>query len=151
MVKAVFASAFAGGDCLVGVGRDADRCSLVPVRGAGLTGPGQRSIAGVLGVRRSGGSFPIVEGFVDPDGFVCDRGYDLGVVIRSWTDEVLAAMDPEALLRGYCARLEASTGVDAETIWQWGFVERVSTGLFLIKHGHPVEGRTYLDSAERLV
>jgi streptomycin 6-kinase len=89
--------------------------------------------------------------FVDPDGFVCDRGYDLGVVIRSWCDEVLSASDPVGLLRGYCDRLESITGVDAETIWQWGFVERVSTGLFLIKHGHPVEGREHLDAAERLV
>jgi streptomycin 6-kinase len=89
--------------------------------------------------------------FVDPDGFVCDRGYDLGVVLRAWTDEVLAAADPEALLRGYCARMEANTGVDAEIIWQWGFIERISTGLYLTQCGHPVEGRTYLDSAERLV
>jgi hypothetical protein len=28
-------------------------------------------------------------------------------------------------------------GVDAEEIWQWGFIERVSTGLHTLQLGHP--------------
>ena len=89
--------------------------------------------------------------FVDPDGFVCEPAYDLGVTVRSFTDEVLAADDPVALLRGWCARLAARTGVDAQSIWEWAFVERVSSGLFLIVCGHHDEGRAHLDSAERLI
>jgi len=89
--------------------------------------------------------------FVDPDGFVCEPAYDLGVTVRSFTDEVLAADDPVALLRGWCARLAGITGVDAQAIWEWAFVERVSSGLFLIVCGHHDEGRAHLDSAERLI
>lgn len=89
--------------------------------------------------------------FVDPDGFVCEPAYDLGVTVRSFTDEVLASDDPVAMLRGWCARLAGVTGVDAQAIWEWAFVERVSTGLFLIVCGHHDEGRAHLDSAERLI
>ncbi|MEV4412336.1 aminoglycoside phosphotransferase family protein [Catellatospora sp. NPDC049609] len=89
--------------------------------------------------------------FVDPDGFLCDPGYDLGVVVRGWEDELLAAADPVALLRGWCARLSAATGVDAQVIWEWAFVERVSSGLYMIRHGQPDAGRAYLASAARLL
>jgi streptomycin 6-kinase len=89
--------------------------------------------------------------FVDPDGFIDSPGYDLGVTIRSFTDEVRAAADPVGLVRGWCRRLSASTGVDAEEIWQWAFIERVSSGLYLMARGHDDEGRMHLASAERLV
>ena len=32
-----------------------------------------------------------------------------------------------------CRRLSDRTGVDPKAIWQWGFVERISTGL-LMRH-----------------
>jgi hypothetical protein len=38
-----------------------------------------------------------------------------------------------------------------QALWQWAFTERVSSGLYLMHHGHHTEGRAYLDSAERLV
>ncbi|HEX6684405.1 MAG TPA: aminoglycoside phosphotransferase family protein [Candidatus Limnocylindrales bacterium] len=87
---------------------------------------------------------------VDPDGFLCDPAYDLGVAVRGWEREVLAAADPVALVRGWCARLSAATGVDENAIWEWGFVERVSSGLYMIAHGAPAEGREYLASAVHL-
>jgi streptomycin 6-kinase len=89
--------------------------------------------------------------FVDPDGFSCEPAYDLGVTIRSYTSLVLAAGDPIALVRGWCDRLAAATGVDRQAIWEWGFFERVSTGLHMIRYGHPEEGRAHLRSAERLL
>lgn len=89
--------------------------------------------------------------FVDPDGFLCDPAYDLGVAVRGWTAEVLAAAAPVALVRDYCARLAAATGVDEQAIWEWGFVERVSSGLYMIRHGAEADGREYLASAERLL
>lgn len=89
--------------------------------------------------------------FVDPDGFLCDPGYDLGVAVRGWEAELLAAADPRALLRGWCERLSTATGVDAQVIWEWGFVERVSSGLYMLRHGQPEAGRDYLASAERLL
>jgi streptomycin 6-kinase len=89
--------------------------------------------------------------FVDPDGFSCEPAYDLGVTVRSYPAHVLAAADPVALVRGWCDRLAAATGVDRQAIWEWGFFERVSTGLHMIRYGHPEEGRAHLASAERLL
>ncbi|MDI1465839.1 aminoglycoside phosphotransferase family protein [Catellatospora sp. KI3] len=88
---------------------------------------------------------------VDPDGFLDDPAYDLGVVVREWNAEVLSAPDPRGLLRGYCARLAAATGIEAQRIWEWGFVERVSSGLYLMRHGHDECGREFLASGERLL
>ncbi|GAB3749524.1 aminoglycoside phosphotransferase family protein [Microlunatus parietis] len=88
--------------------------------------------------------------FVDPDGFLADPGYDLGVVLRDWLPELAGTDDPDALLRGYCRLLARRAGVDAEVIWEWGFLERVSTGLYCLRYGAPELGRRFLASAERL-
>ena len=107
--------------------------------------------ANLLRVPRPRAGAPAGYVFVDPDGFLCHPSYDLGVVIRAWTAQVLAASDPVALVRGYADRLSAATGIDAQAIWEWGYLERVSSGLFLIKSGHHAEGRDFLASAERLI
>ena len=66
--------------------------------------------------------------FVDPDGLFIERAYDLGISMREWTEELLAG-DPVALGERRCRRLAKLAGVDPEPIWQWGFIERTSTGL----------------------
>lgn len=88
--------------------------------------------------------------FVDPDGFLDDPAYDLGVVLRDWQPELAATTEPTALLRGYCRVLADRTGVDATSIWEWGFLERVSTGLYALRYGAPELGRIFLASAGRL-
>jgi streptomycin 6-kinase len=40
------------------------------------------------------------------------------------------------------------TGEDPDAIWQWGFIERVSTGLLLLHTGGEAEGRDFLRVAE---
>jgi streptomycin 6-kinase len=72
--------------------------------------------------------------FVDPDGLHAERAYDLGVLMREWTPELLAG-DPLALGRRRCRRLSELTGVEPGPIWRWGLVERVSTGLLCLKIG----------------
>ena len=72
--------------------------------------------------------------FVDPDGLVIERAYDLGVAMREWSEELLAG-DPVALGRRRCRRLADLAGVDPEPIWQWGLIERTSTGLLGLKVG----------------
>lgn len=91
--------------------------------------------------------------FVDPDGLIADRSYDLGVAIRDWRQELLprSAADACALLRRLCAVAAAETGVDETAIWEWGFIQRVSTGLYLLSMGIADEGRSLLRSAELLV
>ncbi|HEY6597846.1 MAG TPA: hypothetical protein VIZ30_00945, partial [Pseudomonadales bacterium] len=85
--------------------------------------------------------------FVDPDGLFAERAYDLGILMRGWND-VLLAGDALALGRARCARLAELTGVAEEPIWQWGFIERVSTGLLLTQLGLP-DARDTLAIAER--
>ena len=88
--------------------------------------------------------------FVDPDGFPCEPAYDLGVTMRGWTSRVLSADDPVALTHDWSSRLANATGLDDQAIWEWGLIQRVTTGLVLVRHGHGAEGRAFLASAERL-
>jgi streptomycin 6-kinase len=58
---------------------------------------------------------------VDPDGLLAEAEYDLGIIMRE---------DPlDGDLRERACRLADRTGLDANAIWEWGVVERVSTGL----------------------
>lgn len=75
--------------------------------------------------------------FVDPEGLFIEKAYDLGIQMREWTSDLLAG-DPVTLGRSRCGQLARLTGVDPEPIWQWGFIERVSSGLLCMKIG--IEG-----------
>jgi len=89
--------------------------------------------------------------FVDPEGFLCEPEYDLGVALREWNADLLAMSDARAEIRGWCDQLAQSTGTDAEAIWQWGYLERVSTGLYLTHHGLAQLGSPFLETAQRLL
>jgi streptomycin 6-kinase len=88
--------------------------------------------------------------YVDPSGFVADRAYDLGVMVRDWTSR-LDGPDGRATLEGYCELLAEHTGVDATRIWEWGFVERVSTGLYVMSFGAHAVAAPFLRTAELLL
>lgn len=87
--------------------------------------------------------------FVDPDGFVADRAYDLGVTMRDFSSGVLREGRP--LVESYAQLLADRTGVDVTRIWRWAFLERVSTGLYVLGFGSEPVGRPFLESAERLL
>lgn len=93
------------------------------------------------------GSAPPRFKFVDPDGLFIEPAYDLGILMRDWTGALLAG-DPLALGRARCARLASLTGIPSESIWQWGFIERVSTGLLLEQLGEIQESREFRAVAE---
>jgi streptomycin 6-kinase len=84
---------------------------------------------------------------VDPDALFGEPAYDLAIPMRDWSAELLAG-DPLALGRARCTRLAALSGLDPEPIWQWGVIERVSTGLFLMKLNAEAEGREMLRVSE---
>ncbi len=92
---------------------------------------------------------------IDPDGFVGERAYDLGVVLR---DACLEFADAEtgrpgagvALLREGCQVLAEWGEAAPERVWRWGFVERVTTGLYLHWFGYPDEGARFLTTAETI-
>lgn len=85
--------------------------------------------------------------FVDPDGVFIEPAYDLAIPMREWAAELLAG-DPVALGHRRCRQLGALTGIATEPIWQWGFVERVSTGLLCRKIGMNDEARDMLAVAD---
>ena len=85
---------------------------------------------------------------IDPDGMVSEPAHDLAIPLRDWTDELLRSADPAALGLAWCERLGAVGGVDAKAIWQWAYVERVSTGLFLLRLGETA-GARFLAIADR--
>ncbi|WP_427895785.1 aminoglycoside phosphotransferase family protein [Kribbella sp. GL6] len=73
-----------------------------------------------LNALESDGGFKLV----DPDGLLAEAEYDLGVLMRGDPVELLAG-DPLERAR----RLAARTGLDPVATWEWGVIERVSTGL----------------------
>ena len=79
---------------------------------------------------------------VDPDGLLAEPEYDLGIIMRE---------DPlDGDLRDRARRLAARTGLDEEAIWEWGVVERVSTGMLATRVGLQPVGREMLEAADRV-
>jgi streptomycin 6-kinase len=82
---------------------------------------------------------------VDPDGMLAEAEYDLGILMRE---------DPRELMHGDAherARwLARRCGLDATAIWQWGVIERVSTGLLCTRIDLQPVGREMLAVAERI-
>lgn len=82
---------------------------------------------------------------VDPDGLLAEAEYDLGVLMRE---------DPVELLQGHphdrARWLARRTGLDPTAIWEWGVVERVSTGLVCATVGLQPVGGQMLAAADRI-
>lgn len=91
---------------------------------------------------------------VDPDGFLCEPEYDVGVVLRDFSRELLGVGGPRRA-RALHARLTRqaaeATGTDAERVRQWAFVERVTTGLYLRWFEDTDTAQSFLDAAELLL
>ena len=88
-----------------------------------------------------------VDGFklVDPDGLLAEPEYDLGVLMREDPVELMAA-DPWDRARLLAAR----TGTDPVAVWEWGLVERVSTGLLAVGIGLQPVGDQMLAAADEI-
>jgi streptomycin 6-kinase len=79
---------------------------------------------------------------VDPDGLLAQPEYDLGIIMRE---------DPlDGDLHERAAWLSTSTGLDANAIWDWGVVERVSTGLLGTRVGLQPIARQMLAAADHV-
>ncbi|MCO1659617.1 aminoglycoside phosphotransferase family protein [Pseudonocardia humida] len=81
----------------------------------------------------------------DPEGLLAEPEYDLGVLMREDPADMLEG-DPFARARVLAAR----TGRDATALWEWGVVERVSTGLLATRIGLQPVGRQMLAVADRV-
>jgi streptomycin 6-kinase len=134
--------------CVENRSRD-ERAPRVVVHGD----PHPPNILRVEGVRRGAGSGWVL---VDPDGFVCDPAYDLGVLLREWHAR-LDGLDPARardLLVRWCRRVATRAELGpggAERTWEWAFLERVSTGLHVTSFGAVELGERFLRSARTLL
>jgi streptomycin 6-kinase len=82
---------------------------------------------------------------IDPDGLLAEPEYDLGVIMREDPAELIAG-DPHDRARWLARR----TGLDPTAIWEWGVVERVSTGLVCAGIDLQPVGRELLAAADRI-
>jgi streptomycin 6-kinase len=82
---------------------------------------------------------------VDPDGLLAEAEYDMGILMREDPAELLAGGARER-----ASWLSQRTGLDATAIWEWGVVERVSTGLSCTQVDLQPSGREMLEVAERV-
>lgn len=84
---------------------------------------------------------------VDADGLLAEPEYDLAIIMRELTDELIAG-DALRLGQERARFLAEHTGLDEQRIWEWGYIERVSTGLLCLKERHDEWGREFLTVAE---
>ena len=82
---------------------------------------------------------------VDPDGLLAEAEYDMGILMR---EDPLELLEGDA--RSRARWLALRTGLDAAAIWEWGVVERVSTGLLCTRIGLQPVGREMLAVADHL-
>lgn len=82
---------------------------------------------------------------VDPDGLLAEAAYDMGIVMREDPVELLDG-DPWERARWLAAR----TGLDATAVWEWGVVERLSTGLMGVGIGLQPVAHQMLAAADRI-
>lgn len=80
---------------------------------------------------------------VDPDGLLAEPEYDLGIIMR---EDPLELLDEGPWNRA--ERLANLTGLDMVAIWEWGVVERVSTGLLCTQVELQPVGRDMLAAAQ---
>jgi streptomycin 6-kinase len=95
-----------------------------------------------LNALQCGDSFKLV----DPDGLLAEAEYDLGVLMRGDPVELLAG-DPADRAFSFAAR----TGLDPMATWEWGVVERLSTGLLCTRIDLQPLGRDTLRAVEAVV
>ncbi len=86
--------------------------------------------------------------FVDPEGLLSERAHDLSVPMREYNEPLLAG-NTARLTRQRAEMLATWCKVDPEAVWQWGFIERVSTGLANVRDFDGDAGLAFLEVAER--
>jgi streptomycin 6-kinase len=86
--------------------------------------------------------------FVDPEGLRSEPAHDLSVPMREYNEALLAGATAR-LTRERAEVLGTLCDVDPERVWQWGFIERVSTGLANVRDFEGTGGMEFLEVAER--
>ena len=92
---------------------------------------GDANVTNCLEDPRHPGSFR----FIDPDGAVGEKAYDLGIAMI--VAQAGFADSPLEVGTARCRRLHERTGIDAAAIWQWGVIQCVSTSFACLEIDHP--------------
>jgi len=90
---------------------------------------------------QSGDGFKLV----DPDGLLAEAEYDMGILMREDPVELTAG---NPIDRAHA--LARRTNLDPVAIWEWGVVERVSTGLLATQIELQPVGREMLQAADAI-
>lgn len=83
---------------------------------------------------------------IDPDGIIYEKAYDLGVLMREWIEEY--ELEPLKKGKERCRYLCRLTGVPEKGIWEWGYLQTVSTAFVLLQIGQEETGQKMLRVAE---
>ena len=86
--------------------------------------------------------------FVDPEGLRSEAAHDLGVPMREYNGPLVEG-DTRRLVWERAEMLAGLCSVDRDAVWQWGFIERVSTGLASVRDFEGDEGAMFLEVATR--
>jgi streptomycin 6-kinase len=86
--------------------------------------------------------------FVDVEGLWSEREHDLAVPMREYNEPFVEG-DAPVLVRDRADMLARRCGVDAQAVWEWGFIERVSTGLANVRDFDNDDGAVFLEIARR--
>jgi streptomycin 6-kinase len=86
--------------------------------------------------------------FVDVEGLWSEPEHDLSVAMREYNEPLIRG-DTARLVRARAEFLAARCAVDPQVVWEWGFIERVSTGLANMRDFDNDDGATFLEVARR--
>jgi len=86
--------------------------------------------------------------FVDPEGLWTEPEHDLAVAMREYNEPLLEG-DTSRLVRARAELLASRCDADPDAVWEWGFVERVSTGLACLRDFDGDGGASFLEVARR--
>lgn len=86
--------------------------------------------------------------FVDVEGLRSEPAHDLAVPMREYNEPLMDG-DTARLVRARADWLATRCDVGAEAVWEWGFIERVSTGLANVRDFDDGDGAMFLEVARR--
>jgi streptomycin 6-kinase len=95
-------------------------------------------------VDAGGGAFKLV----DPEGLRSEPAHDLAVTMREYNEPLLEG-DTARLVRERAELLASRCEVDPQAVWEWGYIERVSTGLTCVKELDGDSVQPFLEVAAR--
>lgn len=86
--------------------------------------------------------------FVDVEGLCSEREHDLSVAMREYNEPLIFGDTPR-LVRDRAETLAQACSADPQAVWEWGYIERVSTGLANVRDFDNDDGAMFLEVARR--